>query len=93
MTFPPNIELLLQKENNLIDFSIIEMEEKNSEKLRLKDKFYQWELSSFMLNNIGELLFIWLIVFAVCLSVWAINYVMIKRKLIELDNKKTWINI
>ena len=62
------------------------MDEKTSDKLMVKDKFYDWELSPFMINNDGDLLFLVLTTFGFCFLVLTIDKALVKsNKLILIE--------
>jgi len=58
------------------------MEEKTSDKLILKDKFYDWELSPFLLNNGGDLIFIVICTCAFCIIIFLVDKLLVKNLLI-----------
>lgn len=63
------------------------MNEKTSDKLMVKDKFYDWELSPFMINNDGDLLFLVLITFGFCFLVLTIDKALVKSNKLTLIEK------
>ena len=63
------------------------MDEKTSDKLRVKDKFYDWELSPFMLNNDGDLIFLVLTTFGFCFLILTIDKALVKSNKLKLIEK------
>lgn len=63
------------------------MNEKTSDKLYLEDKFYDWELSPFMVNNDGDLLFLVLTTFGFCFLVLGIDNLLVKSNKLKLIDK------
>ena len=53
----------------------------------VKDKFYDWELSPFMLNNDGDLLFLVVTTFGFCVLVLTIDKALVKSNKLKLIDK------
>lgn len=60
------------------------MDETTQDKLKLHERFYEWGVSSFMLNNDGEVIFSLILLFATSWLFYLFNYLVEKSNSLEL---------
>ena len=84
---PPVVERILLKENEMIDYTIFHVEEKTSDKIEMEDRFYDWELSPFIINNSGEYIFILVVILGTSLIVFLLNQIFERKKMLILNER------
>lgn len=71
----------------MINYDIFHVNEKTTDKIELEDRFYDWSLSPFFINNSGEYLFIMAVVLGASIIIWLVNGVFERNKMLEIDEK------
>jgi len=85
---PFNGEILTRKDFDTLKlFSVNWFDPPIDDVLKLKNRYYAWNISPYLLNNIGWIL-IWLIIdIAVGVIVWAVNKIIISANLLIIVDK------
>ena len=53
----------------MINYDIFHVDEKTTDRIELEDRFYDWSLSPFFINNSGEYLFILTVILGISIIV------------------------